>query len=270
MRIGICGVGVVGAACADGFERLGHDIFRHDPRLGTSLEELTDWRPDIVFVCVPTPANLDGSCNVSVVEEVVGQLATSFDGIIVIKSTVEPGTTRRLAAKYSCGERLAFVPEFLRERSAFSDFVEHHELLVIGVEGSDAPFIFELIKTAHGHYPHSVVQLSWTEAELTKYFSNVYCAMKVMFANGFWEVCEALGANYTNVKNAVTKRSVIDNSYLDCNAKWRGYFGPCLPKDCNAFVYLVNKLNIPARIFHAIRDDNKLYTPTVPEGMRLN
>lgn len=283
MDVGIVGSeGCVGSAVGLGLERLGHRILRHDLRLGTTIANVL--AATVCFICVPTPQMADGDCDTSIVEGVVKDLVEAhYNGIIAIKSTVLPGTTQRLrdtmAWKYTDGysPKLAFVPEFLRERSAFSDFTANHEVCVIGIpklpfyraaQNSHDDWIYKTLVELHGHYPRSFVRLTSTEAELVKYFNNVYRAAKVTFANGFYEVCQKLGADYTAVKNAVCKQSCIENSYLDCNPLWRGYGGTCLKKDVPAFAKLAADLGVPAEIFNVIRDDNKLYTVTVPSGMR--
>lgn len=270
MKVCVCGVGVVGGAVADGLERLGHSIRRHDIKLGTKLSQMADGA-DIVFICVPSNMKPDGSCDTSIVEAVVQELISleSFKGIIAIKSTVEPGLTQKLGEQHSTitifNNRICFVPEFLRERSAFYDFTEGHDTLVVGTH-SDA--VFDKIVALHGHYPKKVVKLTPTEAELVKYFSNVYNAMRIMFANGFYDVCKALGADYTSVKNAVVSRGTIKDMYLDCNDNFRGFGGVCLPKDTAAFESLVKRLGVGATIFSSIVNDNKLYKTTVFDGMR--
>jgi UDPglucose 6-dehydrogenase len=276
MKIGIVGRGIVGGAVAEGMERLGHEVKVHDIKLGTTIDEVM--QTEICFICVPTPQRPDGSCNTSIVESVIQDLISrDYLGIIAIKSTVTPGFTQGLIDKYSAGQlfefsrsrfeaKLCFVPEFLREKSAFHDFTEGHDLLVVGAHNSESA---NRIIKAHGHYPQAIAQMSPTEAELAKYFSNVFNAMRVTFANGFYDVCKALGANYSKVKNAMVQRPTIENWYLDSNEKFRGFSGPCLPKDTAAFAALVDKLGLKAKIFRTIVEDNELYTPTVPEGMRM-
>lgn len=117
MNIGIIGVGIVGSAIKFGFERLGHDVFYHDIKLNTSIKDVINC--EICYICVPTPENEDGSCNISIVESVIDELVeNNYRGIIAIKSTVIPGTTEKLISKY---ERLSFVPEFLREMEYLND-----------------------------------------------------------------------------------------------------------------------------------------------------
>lgn len=277
MRIGIVGVGVVGGAVKDGLERLGHEVFVHDKKLDTSIVDVL--KTDVCFICVPTPEKEDGSCDTRIVEGIVLLLSSHhYRGVVAIKSTVTPGTTERITKRViqasfdeqNDGEfiplNICFVPEFLREKSAFYDFTEGHDVCVIG---TDCDNTFKKIKEAHGDYPQKFIKLSPTEAELCKYFSNVYNALRVTFANGFYDVCKKLGANYTAVKNAMANRPTLLDMYLDCNENFRGFAGVCLPKDTAAFSKLAESLGVEAQIFSTIVSDNKLYKPTVFEGMRL-
>jgi len=267
MKIGIVGVGMVGGAVKYGMEKLGHDVKVHDIALETHLVDVLD--TELCFVCVPTPEAKDGSCDTSIVEGVVfNLLGLGYSGIIVIKSTAIPGFTSKMSLAQGT-DMICFVPEFLRERHAISDFTEHHDICVIGVEGSFADHIFDVVSRAHGHYPKKFVKMSPTEAELTKYFSNVFNAMRVIFANGFYEVCEALGADYSKIKSAAVERPTMTNLYLDCNENFRGFGGVCLPKDTAAFSKLAEELGIDAQIFRTIVEDNSLYKTTVFDHMRL-
>lgn len=268
MKIGIIGIGVVGGAVKYGMEKLGHDVRIHDIRLDTNIIDLIN--TDINFICVPTPENKDGSCDISIVESVIENLCDmGYGGIIAIKSTVVPGATKELIIKYG-NQNICFVPEFLRERHAISDFTENHDVCVIGADGSYGKWNFDKIKKAHGKYPQKFVLMTTTEAELCKYFSNIFNAMRVTFANGFYEVCEKLGARYSVVKDAVVQRPTIIDLYLDCNKKFRGFAGVCLPKDTAAFAKLAKDLGVDAGIFSVIVEDNKLYEATVSEGMRMS
>ncbi len=271
MRIGVVGHGVVGSAVASGMERLGHDVKVHDIKYNTSISLMLD--REIVFICVPTPETPDGSAHTGIVEEVIDQLLgsdwvhrTGFKEIVAVKSTVPPGFMASMEAKYDWVAKFAFVPEFLREKSAFHDFTEGHDVCIVGTRSEK---VANIVFAAHGHYPKSFAHLTPTEAELAKYFSNVFNALRVTFANGFYDVAKALGADYSKIKNALVKRPTIQDLYLDCNENWRGFAGVCLPKDTAAFAKLVEDLGVKARIFKTIVEDNKLYKPTVPTGMRL-
>lgn len=268
MRIGVIGhMGVVGGAVRHGLERIGHTVLGYDLRApATKLDHALD--TELVFLCLPTPARDDGSCDTSRVVDKMYQLdAMRYAGLVVIKSTVAPGTTAELGRRHP-SLRLAFCPEFLRERAAFVDFYENHDLCVIGVQGERALEDAALIRAAHGDLPKAFAVMSTTEAELAKYFSNVFNALRVVFANEFFEVARALGADYQVIKAAMVKRTTIPDVYLDCNDNMRGYGGACLPKDTAAFAHLVDLLGLDMRLFRTIVDENKRFAITVPEGMR--
>jgi UDPglucose 6-dehydrogenase len=150
--------------------------------------------------------------------------------------------------------RLAFCPEFLRERARFSDFIDNHELCIAGTfKASDA----ELIKSAHGSLPKHFIRMLPTEAELAKYFVNCFNAQRIVFANAFYDVCQQLGADYTVIKDAVTKRSGIGPDYLICNEQTREFGGSCLPKDTEAFRSFVDGLGLATEVFDTIVRENK-------------
>ncbi len=107
-----------------------------------------------------------------------------------------------------------------------------------------------------------------TEAELCKYFSNVYNATLITLANSFYEVSLKLDVNYNKVKNAIKNRDHINGIYLDCNKNFRGFGGVCLPKDTEAMASFCEKNNIDVDFFRNILDENKKYVVTVPKGMR--
>src|SRR5262245_36204356 len=116
MRIGIVGVGMVGGTLEYGFKRIGHDLVLVDNKWPqTKLQDLHG--TELTFICVPTPCRENGHCDVMEVERVCVELdRINYRGVIVIKSTVTPGTTDQLTA--SLNKRiLAFCPEFLRERA---------------------------------------------------------------------------------------------------------------------------------------------------------
>ena len=262
MEIGVIGIGVVGSAVKFGFERLGHDVSYHDTVKNTSIVDVL--HTQVCYICVPTPANEDGSCDTSIVESVLDELVEhQYAGIACIKSTVIPGTTERLQKKFRA---LAFVPEFLRERYAISDFIQDHEVCIIGTDNDD---FFDVIKQSHGDYPKEFVQCTPTEAEFAKYFHNVHNAMEITFANSFYEVCNKMGVDYTKMKNTLKNRSNLNMTYLDCNKNFRGFGGVCLPKDTKAMDYLSKKLDLDVGFFDHILSENEKYRVTVPDGMRL-
>jgi UDPglucose 6-dehydrogenase len=263
MRVGIVGLGVVGSAVADGLEDLGHTIIKHDIRLGTSLEIIEG--TEICFICVPTPSSKDGSCDTSIVSEVVGGLVQNgYDGVICIKSTVSPGTTRSLQNYFSY-KKICFVPEFLKERSAKEDFTSNHDLCIIGTTSES---VYELVRECHGPYPKIFKMLTETEAEFCKYFNNAYNATLITFANSFYQICKEKGVDYTNVKGAMVLRDHINDVYLGCSEALRGFGGMCLPKDTKALATLCEDLNLNVDFFKMILKENSKYKVTVFGGMR--
>jgi UDPglucose 6-dehydrogenase len=264
MKIGIIGLGVIGSACKYGFEKLGHKVTGHDIKDNTKIEDVLG--TEICYICVPTPSNEDGSCNVSIVEKVVLELKEhNYKGIVAIKSTVKPTTTQRL--KDETGLNMCFVPEFLRERCAISDFTENHDLLAVGTDSKE---VFEKIKKCHGNYPKSYSMMNSTEAELLKYYSNVYNATKIIFANEFYEICQNLGVDYSKVKDTFVKRGTTKDIYLDVNENFRGYGGVCLPKDTKALSSFVKELGLELNLFETLDKENNKFKTTVFNGMRKN
>ena len=110
--------------------------------------------------------------------------------------------------------------------------------------------------------------MSVTEAELIKYYCNTYKAMKVIFANAFYEISQKLDANYNSVRSGFLKHTITQQDYTKVDKNFRGYGGMCLPKDTSAMNALCKKLNLDIKIFDTIDVDNKLYKTTVPKGMR--
>jgi UDPglucose 6-dehydrogenase len=263
MNIGIIGLGVVGSAVKNGLEKIGHSVYVFDTKFpGSSIDDVLG--TDLCFLTLPTPPREDGSCDVSIVEATLRDLETrGYDGVAVIKSTVEPGTTDRLSKDMRVS--IAFCPEFLRERAAFTDFAENHDVLVIGAYTDEH---YGLIKEAHGPLPKNVFRLTPLEAELAKYYSNVFNALRITFANEFYDVCAALGADYGKIKNAMVHRENIVDAYMDCNENFRGFGGVCLPKDTKAFAALVKKLGLDLKLFETIVEENAKFKRTVLKGMR--
>jgi UDPglucose 6-dehydrogenase len=255
MKIGLLGRGTVGKAVYEGLEYLGHKMSFFDPAYeGSKLEDVLD--TDCVFICVPTDQAANGDCDTSIVDKVVKQLAESnYSGLVSIKSTVVPGTTKRLQEAYP-NLRMSMVPEFLRAKSALADFVYNHDLLVVGCNTKeDADMIVEI----HGSFPENIARVTPTEAEVIKYFNNVHHAMSVTFANITYEVCNKLDANYMNVYKAITKRDCINPAYLMANSNMRGYGGHCLPKDTSAWNNLIKKLGLDFGLIQSVINDNEKF-----------
>lgn len=257
MNIGIIGVGKVGSAVKFGFEiKRGHNVFVHDKKFdNTSLKNVFE-NSEMIFICVSTPQREDGSCDISSVESIcaeINALAKNQEKKkdVVIKSTVEPGTTDQLAQKFDF-IRFAMNPEFLLERSAIHDFC-HQDICVIGTHYDD---FYDKIVKAHGNLAAEYIKTVPINAEIVKYFCNVFNSTRIIFANLFYEVAMKVGADYNECKEIAVKRHNMIDSYLDCNENLRGFGGACLPKDTKAMFNLCSKLGINYNFLKGILDDN--------------
>lgn len=263
MKIGIIGLGVVGEALRYGFDHVGFDVTTHDIKYNTQTSDLLPC--EIVYICVPTPQAVDGECDTSIVESCVDELMSlNYSGVVAIKSTVAPGTTQKLIDRYQ-NQKIVFVPEFLKERSANFDFLHDHNLLVVG---SNDILIGDVVIRSHNGIAEDFVRLNPTEAELLKYMHNSFGALRVVFANLFYELSQEYGIDYTAVKNALVKKNDLPDVYLDVNDQLRGYSGVCFPKDMLALKTILEEKDIKFDLINAAINDNEKLKKTVFTGMR--
>lgn len=255
MKIGVIGLGVVGSAVHESFETLGHDMSYFDTKYQDSrIDDVLN--TEVVFVCVPTQMNeSDGSCDTSIVECVVNKLSKSnYSGIVVIKSTVIPGTVDRLIRQHET-LRICFSPEFLRAKTALSDFLYNQDVIVIGTYDNN---IYNCVKTLHYKICENTKMVTPTEAEIVKYFNNVHHAVHVVFANMMYDVCKSFNCLYENVYNTIEQRSCINTSYLNCNENLRAYGGECLPKDISAWNKMLKDNGLRYSFINCVIKDNEL------------
>jgi UDPglucose 6-dehydrogenase len=263
MKIGIIGLGAVGSANKQGFEHLGHEVLVHDIKLNTTIRDVLS--AEINFICVPTPSADDGQCDTTILESVIQELDdNNYNGIIAIRSTSVPGFTQRMIEQHKT-LAICFVPEFLRERCAADDFINNHKLLAVGTFDI---WVFRKVVKAHGNLPEHTEHLTPTEAEVLKYYNNVYASLRVTFANVMYEICEKLNCDYTTIKNSYIKTGKAVDMYLDVSDGLRGYGGMCLPKDTKALARLMEKLNLDLNLISSIDRDNSKFKKTVFNGMR--
>ncbi len=226
--IGIVGYGFVGKAM--------HHIFPeaiiYDKYLDThSLNQDKVKKCDIVFVCVPTDMRDNGEANLEAIEETFQWLVNPHT-IIVIKSTVPPGTTDYLKEQYNTN-KVIFNPEFLAERSWKKD-VENENRIVLGGPKEYCRAVTRAYQTI---YDHSVSYL-YTDAktaELVKYVNNAFFATKVAFSNQVFDICNALDVDYDELREIWLHEQRITRSHTQIT-KLRGFGGYCLPKDLAALV----------------------------------
>ena len=254
MKIGVIGVGVVGTAIEQGFRDLGHIVKTHDIKFNTRIENVLDTK--IVFLCLPTNPDRRGECNTKPIFQVVRRLNhLKYKGIIAIKSTIIPGTYAELKKEFD-EERMCHVPEFLREKFAYEDFTENHNVLVVGAPNYD---VSRIVINCHGNYPNNVIEIKPEEAEFVKYFSNVFKAVKITFANSFGKICDEFDIDYNSVLKAFELENVKETSYLIYSDELRGFVGMCLPKDVQALSKLVENKDIDVNLFKFILDENEKF-----------
>lgn len=266
MKIGSIGRGMVGEAIYQALKNLNNDMYYFDPKFAESkMTDILD--TECVFISVPTLPNEKNECDLSILITVLDELdKLKYNGIICIKSTITPGTTQKMINKYN-NEKICFCPEFLRERCAYEDFMYNNKICLIGTVSDEA---FEIIKNIHLSITKNFKKVSPIEAELTKYMQNVYNTYRILFANGFYEVCKYNNVEYNSVLETLLIRKELDEKYMRCDEKLRGPSGPCLVKDSLAFNEYVRKLDLEIKpsIFQTIVNDMKLYPRSVIDGTR--
>ncbi len=240
MKIGIIGQGFVGNAVYQKFKNF-YDIFTYDLNeslCNSTFQEVKN-NCNVIFVCVPTPMNQDGSCNLSIVESVINQLSNLEDGIVVIKSTIPPGTTETLNNKFK-KIQIIFNPEFLTERNAINDYENQSRIILGGPRPSTTLMknIFSRVfPSAH------IIKTGSTHAEMIKYFINGFLATKVSFANEIYDLCQKLNLDYDKIVEYSIGDTRIGNSHLNVPGPDGdfGFGGHCFPKDLSALIYLTEK-----------------------------
>jgi len=244
-QIGIIGYGFVGRAVEYGFKD--DDLFIYDKYKDLlSLDEVCQ-KSDFIFICVPTPMKADESgIDLAIVEEVCGEIAEKIKGtekIIIIKSTVIPGTTQKLIEKYP-EVNFCFNPEFLTEANYLEDFVKADRCVIGANSDLVSRSVVVLYKDRFPEMP--MFQTDPTSAEMVKYMSNTFLAVKVTFANQMYEICEKLGINYEEVKKMVVADHRIYDSHLDITSQ-RGFGGKCLPKDLVSLIGFAKQIGVDTK-----------------------
>ena len=245
LKVGIVGVGMVGTPLKRYFEeRRGYErgttlfLFDLDPKKGFN-DDVN--RADVIFISVPTPRGEDGAAKINSVEDAFGRLTS--DKIVVIKSTVPPGTTEYFQKKFP-QHKVLFNPEFLTERHAWEDFIKPDRQIVGFTETSidAAHAVLTLLPKAPFMSPWGVntyrpTKITATEAEIIKYGGNVYFSRKITFANALAMLAENHGVEYDNIRLGMAADYRIGDSHLDVtHGGYRGFGGYCFPKDLNALM----------------------------------
>ncbi|GAA0207234.1 UDP-glucose/GDP-mannose dehydrogenase family protein [Saccharothrix mutabilis subsp. mutabilis] len=286
-RIGVIGAGYVGLTTAACFAHLGHEVVcadvdagkvaalrraevtAHEPRLAElvadgvadgTLDFVLGNGPaltgvDFVFLCVPTPTGEDGAADLSAVDAVLAETELS-DCVLVVKSTVPPGTADRIAADV----RVPVVsnPEFLREGHAVDDFLRPQRIVVGGEE--------EPARRVVALYPNAPALVTdRASAELVKYASNCFLAMKLSYVNSLAELCEQAGADIEDVTEGMRLDERIGSAFLRPGPGWGG---SCFPKDTKALLSTSDEKHVDFSLLRATIDTNERQAHRVVEKVR--
>ena len=254
--IGVIGQGFVGNAIYQKFKKY-YDIKTYDldsSKCNSSKEEVL--KQDIIFVCLPTPMNQDGTCNISIVERAINDIDdTQLPKLAVIKSTIPPGTTDKLNKKYSNLD-IVFNPEFLTEANAVDDF-ENQTRIILGGSNETTTKLKQIYSTIF-RKTSKIIKTDSNTAELVKYVTNAFLSTKVSFANEIYELCGGLELDYDKVIEYATYDERLGLSHWGVPGPDgdRGFGGHCFPKDLSALISLTKELNTKNNVLVATQETN--------------
>ena len=238
-KIGIIGLGYVGYAVHNFFKEF-YDIntFHTNTNCNqASIKELVH-RSNIIFLCLPTPMNKDGSTHLDILSNVISEIdEISIDKnnkpYIVIKSTIPVGTTHSYINKYD-NISILFNPEFLREASFNEDF-KNQKRIILGSLDDNTP-VHRLYKECFTS--SEICNTNPSTAELVKYTTNCFLATKVSFANEIKSFCNAKNINYEDVIKLATMDKRLGSSHWSVPGPdgKNGFGGSCFPKDIASLI----------------------------------
>lgn len=290
MKIAMIGTGYVGLTSGACLAKIGHSVICVDsdarkiemlkrgelPIYEPGLKEIVDENvrenrlsfvtdiksavraSEVCFIAVGTPPLDTGEPDLTNVEKVVREIATSMDGyrLIVEKSTVPVQTgkwIKKTVERYNQANipfDVASNPEFLREGSAVNDFL-HPDRIVIGVETARAR---DIMIEIYRPIDSPVIVTDIESAELIKHASNAFLAMKISFANALAIICEAAGADVRLVVEGMGMDKRIGRAFLDAGV---GYGGFCFPKDLKAFIRIAEELGYDFQLLKEVEKINE-------------
>jgi len=267
-KIGIIGYGYVGKAFAEFFkhhyETYVYDVIEPeilaDKLTFATRDQINDC--DLGVVCVPTPRGENGECELTYVEETFTWLNTP---LILLKSTVEIGTTDRLKEQY--GKRIVFSPEYVGESTYFTPYPYdfHKEVcktpwFTFGGDPSDTTQMINFYLPITGPVK-TYTQCTAKEAEMAKYMANTYFASKVIFCYEMEQICTASGIDFNTVRELWLQDNRINKMHTavftdKTHEDPRCFGGKCFPKDISALVEYAKKSGYNAKFLEEVQDSN--------------
>lgn len=214
---------------------------------------------DFVFIAVGTPTSADGSADLSMVYGVAKEIGKAMNGykVVVDKSTVPVGTADAVKKIISENTNHPFDvvsnPEFLKEGAAIDDFMKPERVVI----GADSTKALDMMAELYGPFVlngNPILRMSLRSAELTKYACNAFLATKISFSNEIANLCDAVGANYEDVRKGMGTDSRIGRQFLYAGI---GYGGSCFPKDVQALIKTSDQYGSPVRILKVVEEVNE-------------
>lgn len=237
--IGIVGYGVVGKTTHKVLFK-SDNVKIHDIILNTNLSDLFEC--EIIFICIPT----NNYSDILEIKKIISTITKENPKIeIVVRSTVTPGFFENIEGK------ITYLPEFLRERNAEND-AKNSKVMFYATNLEKSKL------KSYEKFNFKLKKIKFSELEILKLMSNNYYAMKVVFANHYYDICKKYNANYEVLLESFyqTKNG---QSYMEVNEGLRGYGGKCLPKDMDFAVDVFDD----CELFKAIKHDNQKWKTTV-------
>lgn len=231
-KIGVIGLGVVGKAMYDacaqqGFEMVGYDPFKDEFKDRKALLAC-----DMIFTCTPTPTNDNWVQDKSTLLENLIFLATrGYAGIVVVKSTVLPGTVKQMSQEFP-KLRLCHNPEFLTAARPLEDLLDQPSILIGGKDAMEvADFYRKWSKV-----PPIFCYDDTTVTETAKYTHNCFLSVKVGFMNEIYDLCQKVGVSYNEMLEGALSIGGIGKGHTMVPGPdgGRGFSGMCFPKDTKA------------------------------------
>jgi UDPglucose 6-dehydrogenase len=275
IKIGIIGQGFVGSAIREGlcnyYKVLTYDL--DESKSNSEHSEVCE-NSDIIFVCLPTPMNSKGECDTRILEGAIKEIekvcTASYspkNPVLVIKSTVTPGTTKRI--NKDCKLEVCFSPEFLTEANSFEDFKNQNRIIIGGNGGNGPRIIKSMFRKPFPKIP--IVVTKSNTAEMVKYFTNCFLATKVIFANEMYAICKSADIDYDKVCEYALHDQRIGKSHLAVPGPDGdlGYGGHCFPKDLSALSVFGQNNGHDAYLLEVVEEiNNKIRTDRDWEKMK--